>query len=102
MQKIKKMVKQIKSELHDAEKYAKCALEYKDLDEELAALYYRLACEEMEHMDLLHGRIVATIADYRRKSGEPPAAMRAVWEYEHAEMMEEAAEIKAKIARYKE
>lgn len=101
MIKFKKIIKQIKEELHDAEGYAECALKHKDDAPELAALYHRLSSDEMEHMTRLHEQVVQEISDYRKTHGEPPAAMLAVWEYEHDQIMEEAAEARVKISMYK-
>ena len=102
MEKIKKMAKQIHSELEDAEKYAECALKYKGTDDGLATLYFRLSGDEMGHMELLYSEVVEEIKEYKKDHGEAPAAMQAVWDYEHAKMMEEAAEVKALHALYKE
>jgi len=45
---------QIAEEIEDAEKYAKCALTYKNEYPQLSETYYRIANEEITHMTLLH------------------------------------------------
>ena len=94
MLEIKKLVKQMDEELHDAKKYAECALKYKEERPALANAYYVLSTEEMKHMDILHAEAVKMIDEYKAKHGEHPAGMLAIWEYKHEERMEEAEEVK--------
>lgn len=98
MKKIKMLVKDIKEELHDAEKYAKCYALNKDTDRDLANTFRALAEDELGHADKLHDQAVRIIREYRSSGAEPPAAMQAVWDYEHENMIEEKAEIQAIIA----
>ena len=93
---------QISEELHDSKKYIKCALKHKEDHKELADLYYWLDNEEMTHADKLHKQVVYEIEEYRRKEGEPPAEMLAVYNYLHEKEIEKAKEIKNMISMYKE
>lgn len=43
----------IQDEIRDAEKYARCALEHKEKDPEMAKIFYDLSLEEKEHMEKL-------------------------------------------------
>ena len=43
----------IEDEIRDAEKYARCALEHKDEDPQLAQMFYELSLEEKGHMEKL-------------------------------------------------
>ena len=102
MKLIKKISEMIDEEIEGAECYAKKALEYKEERPELAKTFYNLANEEMEHMNILHGEVVKLIEEYREEHGEPPQAMQAVYDYMHEKHIEEAREVKAMIAMYKE
>lgn len=101
MELIKKLSTMIEGEIEDAEKYAKCALKYKDERPTLSRLFYSLAQEEMDHMNRLHGAVVEIINDYRSENGEPPAPMQAVYDYLHERQIEEAAEVKHYLDMYK-
>lgn len=101
MEKIKKISKQIHSELEDAEKYIKCALEHKEDDKDLADIYYWLSQEEMAHADKLHRTVVDQIDLYKKNTGELPVDMSALYEYVHDQEIEEAKEVKLMWAMYK-
>ena len=91
---IKELSEYIEDEIHDAEKYIKQALKYKDERPELARLYYSISLEEMEHMKKLHDAVAVIITEYRKTEGEPPAAMLAVYNYLHEKHINHAGEVK--------
>ena len=101
MELIKKLSNMIEEELDDAEKYAKCALKYKDEHTSLSRLFYTLSQEEMDHMSRLHEAVVEIIKKYRDEKGEPPAEMQAVYDYLHEKQIEEAKEVKEYQDMYK-
>ena len=90
---IEKLTDMIDEELHDAEKYALCAQKYGDEYPELAQTFLVLSREEMRHKDMLHEQVVKIIAKHRAEHGEPPAAMKAVYDYLHQKAVDRAAEI---------
>jgi hypothetical protein len=96
---IKELSKRIKEELHDAEWYAKAALEQKADHPDVADAYHHLAKEEMGHANLIHEKVVAII---RKASAErePPPVMRELWAWQHEEIVEEEAEVVRLIEMY--
>ena len=99
---IKKLSKMIKEEICDAEKYANCALHYKEEDKDLADTFYNLANEELKHMNMLHDQVTRIIKAYRATKGEPPEAMQALYNYVHEEQIENVREVKVLLGMYKE
>ena len=98
---IKKLSEMIEDELEGAEHYAKCAIKYKEEHPTLAKTLYDISTDEMRHVGLLHGEIVALIETYRKEHGEPPTAMKAVYDYLHEKQIEEAAAVKTLQDMYK-
>ena len=98
---IEKLSEYIDEEIADAMKYARCAITYKEDNPMMADMFARLAEEEMKHMMTLHNQVVTIIDDYKRKNGEPPEAMKAVYDILHKRHIDKAAEAKAAISLYK-
>lgn len=98
---IKHLVEDIREEMDGAEHYAKLAMEYKAEDKPLADMYARLAEVELSHVDMLHAQAVRIIKDKKAASPETPAAMQAVWDWEHEKMVDTVSRIKVILAMYK-
>lgn len=94
MKLIKKLEELIEEEIHDIKKYAKLAAELKSENPQLAQALYTISTQEDSHQALIHNEVVKIIEEHRRKNGEPPQAMMAVYEYIHQRHIENLAEAK--------
>lgn len=101
MQIIKTLSTQIEEEIRNAKSYGLQAKAFKGEYPELASTYYKLAEEEMEHVNKLHEAVAVLIRQYRDKNGEPPANMMAVYDYLHERHVESAAEARSVLDMYK-
>lgn len=99
MEVIKKLSEQIDEELHDAEKYIKCAYKVED-DPQLADTYYQLSLEEMKHATLLHEQVVRIIEHYKQTRAVPEG-MQVLYDYLHDKQIKWASKIKVKQEEYK-
>lgn len=99
MQKIQKIIKNIKKELKGAEAYTSLAVEEKAVtgDMDIVNAYLRMAQNELDNADFLHSIVVKVIDKHRAEKGEPPEVMKQIWAYEHQEYVDWAAEIKSKL-----
>ena len=102
MKKIEILSQQIEKEIDNAYEYARCALDTKESDPVIAELYYKIASNKLNDMGLLHGQVVAIINDYRKDHGEPPEAMKMLYNILHKKHIESAASVKGMLALYKE
>ena len=100
---IEKLSRMIEEEIHDAEKYIRCALEYKEDKDmrDIAELFYRLSTEEMGHMTMLHNQVVAIIENYRKTNGDPPENMKMLYDILHRKHIDDVATVKVMLNMYK-
>ena len=98
MKLIAKLVDRISDEIDDVKHYAIMATEIKESHPGLAHVLYTISGQEDAHQAALHAEVVKIIEQYRKEHGEPPAAMMAVYEYEHRKMIDKMAEAR----RYQE
>lgn len=98
---IKTLDELIEEEIDDVKKYAKLAVEYKENHPALAQVFFNLSTQEDGHQAALHTEVVKIIEEYRRKNGEPPAAMMAVYEYVHKKHIDALAKARVYQDLYK-
>ena len=98
---IQELSDSIEEEIDDAIKYVKLAMDVRDDYPNVAENIYKISEEEMKHMSILHTQVVSIIEDYRRKNGEPPEAMKMLYDILHRKHIEHAAEARAYQSMYK-
>ena len=99
---IEEISDKISEKIDSAEMYAKCALMKKDTRPQLAESYFKIATDDLGHVNLLHTQIVAIIDEYRKTKGEPPEAMQTLYNILHRKQIERAAAVRGILALYKE
>ena len=102
MKKIEDLSNKIEKEIDEAYEYAKCALELKESDSEIADVYYRIATNRLNDMGLIHAQVAAIITAYRKEYGDPPEAMMILYNILHKKHMENAAAVKGMLALFNE
>ena len=104
MKMIADMAKLMKEELRASDSYASLALEWRDKNKELGDMYHTLSLDEYSHVEKIHAQVVKEIkkAESTITEADKPKMeiMCAVWDYEHGNLIEEAAGTKAKIDMY--
>lgn len=98
MKEIKIIAEQIRDELDVAEDYAKAAAKLKDVNSTDAANYADMARQEMAHAETLHKMASRLISKQVDAGVEVPAAMQAVWDWEHERMIDRAGKIRAMLS----
>lgn len=97
MMEIKEIVEDIWEELEGAEHYAMKAIKEKGMDTNAMNKYAEMSRQELAHVDNLHKMAVDMINKHKAAGHEAPAAMQAVWDWEHDKMMRRAAKIRAML-----
>lgn len=92
MKLIQELSDYIDDEISDAIKYVKLAMEIREEYPTIADNIYKISEDEMRHMSILHSQVVSVIEDYRRKNGEPPEAMKILYDIMHNKHIQHAAE----------
>lgn len=93
MKLIQKLEERIEDEVADVKHYAILAAEVKEEHPSLAHVLFTISGQEDAHQAAIHAEVVKIIDEYRRTHGEPPAAMKAVYDFmhkRHIEKLEEA------------
>lgn len=97
MKEIKELAHQIRDELDVAEEYAKCAVKLKDERPSESSTYAEMARQELGHADTLHKMAARAIEKARESGAAVPAGMETVWEWEHDNMIDRTARIRAML-----
>lgn len=95
MEAIKNIVEDIREELDGGKHYAELAVKMRDIDSAASSMYAEMARQELGHADNLHKLAVKMIDAERAAGHDAPAAMKAVWDWEHSLMIDKMARIKA-------
>ena len=98
---LKGIIEHIREEVEDVRNYAETATVARTDHPQLAALYAELGHEEMHHAERLHKMAVEMIERVRESGKEPPAYMKAIWDFEHEMMIEDMAEAKVLLDMFK-
>ena len=101
MKLIKELEEKIEDEIHDIKEYAEMAAELKDEYPSLAQVLYNISVQEDTHQAALHSEVVKIIEEHKRKHGEPPATMMAVYDYLHKRHIEKLADARRYQELYK-
>lgn len=98
---IKELSEMIDEELEGAENYAKMAAHYRVENPSLASVFYEISTQEMRHVTMLHDEVAKVIKAHRETHGEPPAAMMAIYDWEHKKQIEKANRVKVMQGQYR-
>ena len=101
MKLIKELEEKIEDEIHDIKEYAEMAAELKEEHPSLAQVLYNISVQEDTHQAALHSEVVKIIEEHKRKHGEPPATMMAVYDYLHKRHIEKLADARRYQELYK-
>lgn len=99
---IEKLSDDIEKKISQAECSARSALELKDSYPALAEVYHKIAVQELADMGLLHTQVVSIIDDYKKKNGDPPQAMKVLYDILHRKHIEHTVTVKNMLSLYKE
>ena len=99
---IKKLSEMLDEEIGDARKYADNAVEYKDMEPDLAETFAELSREELGHVGKLHEQVISFIKRAQESGKEIPKGMMEIYEYLHKRQIERVGEVKIILAQLRE
>lgn len=99
MKEIREIARNIREELHDAEKYIDLALASKTDYPDIADMYYTLSKEELGHAHKLHSGAVKLI-DKMKDARRVPETMMDIWNFEHEMLTRDEMDMKRKMEHY--
>lgn len=101
MKELKEIIADIQEMLDCAEMYAREAVKHKNQYPDLASTYARIAQDDLAHVDMLHKHAVNMIEEKQKNGTEAPAAMKAIWDFEHDREIDKAADVKRLLDMYR-
>ena len=101
MKVLKDLIQKANETMDEIEWYAEKAHHLRVDHKSLADKYIKIAEMHVNIYTMLHDSMVELIDEQKRKGVEVPAAMQAIWDYEHEKLVKEFAEAKYLIEEYK-
>lgn len=98
---LEKLSDMIDEELTDADKYIRCAVNYKTENPSLADVFYGLSLDEMKHATTLRQQVSLLMDSHRRQEGEISEGLQTLHDYLHKKHVEREMEVKAMQSIYK-
>lgn len=98
---LKDLIEKADDTLEEIFFYAEKAHHLRAEHKELADTYIKIAEMHIGIYNMLHERMVALIAEYRKSGDNPPASMLEIWNYEHEKLVKEFSEAKFLVEEYK-
>ena len=101
MKVLKDLIQKAEDTMEEIEWYAEKAHHIRMEHKALADTYIKIADAHINIYNMLHERMVNLIDEQKSKGIQAPAAMMAIWDYEHEKLVKEFAEAKYLIDEYK-
>ena len=101
MKLIRSLSEAIADEISDIKKYARWAADLKEEHPSLANVLYNISVQEDGHQAALHNEVVNIIEEHRKKHGNPPPVMQALYDHEHQKQIDALAEARMYQEVYK-
>jgi hypothetical protein len=98
---LKDLIEKANDTMEEIEWYAEKAHHLRVDHKPLADAYIKIAEMHVTIYNLLHEKMVMLIEEQKNKGVQVPAAMQAIWDYEHEKLIKEFAEAKYLIEEYK-
>ena len=98
---LKDLIEKANDTMEEIEWYAEKAHHLRTEHKGLADTYIKLAEMHITIYGMLHEKMVSLIEEEKRKGVPVPAAMLAIWDYEHEKLIKEFAEAKYLVEEYK-
>lgn len=99
---IAELSEKIEDEIDCAETYIRCALNHKEDWPQVAETFYKIANSHMNNINLLHEQVTSIINDYKKNNGEPPEAMKILYDILHKKFINHFTALKGMMTLFKE